>query len=95
MVNESCVGEALSQLEARAFHKMKMKPRIVATAIPRTNGKWAGSKNSGYMKLSSARLRPLRALVAAIEQLASWEWPQSFFLSAATNPYHIFLSSPG
>ena len=59
-------SEALSQLEARAFHKMKMKPRIVATAIPRTNGKWAGSKNSGYMKLSSARLRPLRALVAAI-----------------------------
>jgi hypothetical protein len=41
MVNESCVGEALSQLEARAFHKMKMKPTVVAIAIMRANGKWA------------------------------------------------------
>ena len=67
MVNESCVGEALSQLEARAFHKMKMKPRIVATAIPRTHDKRAVAENFRvYAELSSARLRPLRALVAAI-----------------------------
>jgi hypothetical protein len=37
--------------EARAFHKMKMKPRIVATAILRTNGKWAGVEKFGVYEI--------------------------------------------
>jgi hypothetical protein len=46
---------------------MKMKSRIVATAIPRTHDKRAVAENFRvYAELSSARLRPLRALVAAI-----------------------------
>jgi hypothetical protein len=66
MVNESCIVDPLSQLERRAY-KMKMKSRIVATAIPRTHDKRAVAENFRvYAELSSARLRPLRALVAAI-----------------------------
>ena len=55
-------------------------------------GRWL--KNSGSAGLSSARLRPLRALVEAMDDWRAGNGPQAFFMSAATNPYHIFPSPP-
>jgi len=74
---------------------MKMEPRTVATAIMRNNGKWAVVKNPGRAKLSSARLRPLRALVAAIEKLASWEWASIILHVRRSKPIPHFPLAAG